>query len=310
MREDEPNLYIVMFSNRNLPFVVSGTHWARLGDVEALYRIKITTAWHQCLPLTTARTSPTWGVPNDSLTPYSSFMKMISWNCQGAGNEMFRDHAYELHRRHRPNMLIIIEPRIAEARAQAVIDTLPYTHSYRVDPTGYSGSIWLLWNEIPTFFVEIITRSEHSIHALVKVHSPSISFLLTTVYAPPQFHKRKLFWECLQNLARHISLPWVLLGDFNDMISDDEKLGGLPVNRTRISAFRNYMDNCGLMDLGFHGPSFTWTNKSPCWQTIIKERLDRGLGNAEWATLFPSAEIHHLPRVKSDHCPHFAFHRP
>ena len=206
---------------------------------------------------------------------------------------MFRDHAYELHRRHRPNMLIIIKPRIAEARAQAMIDTLLYTHSHRVDPTGYSRGIWMLWNESPTFFVEIITRSEHSIHALVKVKSPSVSFLLIAVYTPPQFHKRKFFWEYLQNLALHVSLPWVLLGDFNDMISDEEKLGGLPVNRTRMSAFRNCMDNYGLIDLGFHGPHYTWTNR---------ERLDRELGNAEWATLFPTVEIHHLLKVKSDHC--------
>ena len=26
MQEDEPNLYIVIFSNRSLPFVMSGTH--------------------------------------------------------------------------------------------------------------------------------------------------------------------------------------------------------------------------------------------------------------------------------------------
>ena len=115
----------------------------------------------------------------------------------------------------------------------------------------------MLWNESPTFFVEIITRSEHSIHALVKVQSLSVSFLLTIVYAPPQFHKRNFFWEYLQNLALHVSLPWVLLGDFNDMISDEEKLGGLPVNRTRMSAFRNCMDNYGLIDLGFHGPRYT-----------------------------------------------------
>ena len=125
---------------------------------------------------------------------------------------------------------------------------------------------------------------------VVKVQSPSVSFLLTAVYTPPQFHKRKFFWEYLQNLALHVSLPWVLLGDFNDMISDEEKLGGLPVNRTRMSAFRNCMDNCGLIDLGFHGPRYTWTNKSPCWHTTIREWLDRGLGNAEWATLFPTAE--------------------
>ena len=87
------------------------------------------------------------------------------------------------------------------------------------------------------------------------------------------------------------------------MISEEEKLGGLPVNRTRITAFRNCLDKCGLIDLGFHGPRFTWTYKIPAWQSTIKERLDRGLGNVEWTLLFPSAEIHHLPRVKSDHCP-------
>ena len=68
----------------------------------------------------------------------------------------------------------------------------------------------------------------------MKVSSPSLSFLLTVVYAPPNFNKRKLFWDYLKNLASSFSLLWALLGDFNDMLSDDEKLGGLPVNRTRI----------------------------------------------------------------------------
>ena len=184
-----------------------------------------------------------------------------------------------------------------------MIDTLPYSHSRHVDLASFFGGIWLLWNEGPSFSVEIITCSEHSIHALVKVPSPSLSFLLTAVYAPPQFNKHKLFWDYLQNLAMNISLPWILLGDYNDMISEEEKLGGLPVNRTRITAFRNCLDKCELIDLGFHGPRFTWTYKIPAWQSTIKERLDRGLGNVEWTLLFPSAEIHHLPRVKSDHCP-------
>ena len=76
----------------------------------------------------------------------------------------------------------------------------------------------MLWNGSPSFKVEIITHSEYSIHALVKVSSPSLSFLLTVVYASPNFNKRKFFWEYLQNLATIVSLPWVLLGDFNDMI--------------------------------------------------------------------------------------------
>ena len=175
----------------------------------------------------------------------------------------FRNHAYELYRRHRPNILIIIEPRIVEARAQAVINTLPHNHSQRVAHTGFFGGIWLLWNESPSFKVGILTHSDYSIHALVKVPSPSLSFLLTAVYASPNFNKRKIFWNYLQNLATAISLPWVLLEDFNDMLLDDEKLGGLPLNRTNVSAFRACMDNCGLIDLGFQGTRFTWTNKKP-----------------------------------------------
>ena len=66
--------------------------------------------------------------------------------------------------------------------------------------------------------MEILTHSEYSIQAFVKVSSPSLSFLLTAVYAFPNFNKRKFFWEYLQNLATIVSLPWVLLGDFNDMI--------------------------------------------------------------------------------------------
>ena len=120
----------------------------------------------------------TWEVPNESLTPFATSMKMIAWNYQGARNEMFRAHAYKFHRRHRPNILIIIEPCIAEARAQGVIDTLPYSHSHRVDPTGFFGGIWLLWNDGPSFSVEIITCSDYSIHALMKVPSPPLSFYL------------------------------------------------------------------------------------------------------------------------------------
>ena len=73
-----------------------------------------------------------------------------------------------MHRRHCPQILIIVKPRIAEERAQAIIDTLLYTHSRRVDPTSFYGGIWMLLNESNALMVEILTNSEYNIHALVK----------------------------------------------------------------------------------------------------------------------------------------------
>ena len=131
-----------------------------------------------------------------------------------------------------------------------------------------------------------------NIHSLVKVPTNSYNFLLTAICASPNFNKRKILWNYLKELSPYVNMPWVLLGDFNDLLAKDEKFwGGGGVGGMRLETVINC---CGLMDLGFHGPEFTWTNKNPIWHQNIRERLDRGLGNIK---------THHLPRTKSDHCP-------
>lgn len=73
------------------------------------------------------------------------------------------------------------------------------------------------------------------------------------------------------------------------------------MSKRRADLFASTMDNCQLLVLGFNGPKFTWTNKRK--SKPIFERLDRGWANSEWIQLFPSANLWHLPRITSDHCP-------
>lgn len=170
---------------------------------------------------------------------------------------MNRTHAHELYRQHHPQIMIIVEPRIVDDHAQAVIDTLPYSHSQKVDPIGYSSGIWLLWSEDSRLIVEILTTNAYSILALVKIPTNSCNFLFTAICASPDFNKRKILWNYLKDLSPFINMSWVLLGDFNDMLAKDEKRWGLALNRYWLNAFRDCIDFCGLMDLGFHGPKFT-----------------------------------------------------
>nr|POE46374.1 hypothetical protein CFP56_55233 [Quercus suber] len=124
LREEEPKLYIIMFSNPSLPLIMSAMYWARLGELEPMYRIKTMTTRHQCITRSTVRTSRTLGVPNDYLNPNSSSMKLVAWNYQGTGNVAFFNHAYELYHRHHPQILVIVEPALLKMRHRQSL--IPY----------------------------------------------------------------------------------------------------------------------------------------------------------------------------------------
>ena len=75
-------------------------------------------------------------------------------------------------------------------------------------------------------------------------------------------------------LANIHDLPWPLIGDFNEVLSKEEKSGGNHISQIRVRVIQDCMDTCHMLDLGFSGPNFTWTNKSGL-EDLIQCRLDR-----------------------------------
>lgn len=103
-------------------------------------------------------------------------------------------------------------------------------------------------------------------------------------------------------MGKFIDIPWVLLGDFNDISSNNEKFGGLPACQTKINCFNKFLKDSNLIYLGFEGPRFTWPNGRD-HHVLVRTRIDRVHANKHWLTLLPNSKVFHLPRVKSDHCP-------
>lgn len=58
-------------------------------------------------------------------------------------------------------------------------------------------------------------------------------------------------------LANIHDLPWALMGDFNEVLSEEEKSGGNHISQRRVRAIQDYMDTCHMLDVGFSGPKFT-----------------------------------------------------
>ena len=92
-------------------------------------------------------------------------------------------------------------------------------------------------------------------------------------------------------------MPWVLLGDFNEILFSHEKEDGRQRPQSFMQAFRDALMDCELEDLNYSGEPYTWKRGK------IKERLGRVVANGEWITMHPRAILHHLDYVRSGHHP-------
>jgi hypothetical protein len=90
---------------------------------------------------------------------------------------------------------------------------------------------------------------------------------------------------------------------FSEILSNTEKLGGVPRLQSYMDGFRNSLQVCELADLGFEGDPFTWRNHSKNVGTYICERLDRATATTEWCAMFPNFRVVHGDPYHSDHRP-------
>ncbi|XP_028779226.1 uncharacterized protein LOC114735680 [Neltuma alba] len=125
-----------------------------------------------------------------------------------------------------------------------------------------------------------------------------------TVYAIPHSNHRQLLWENLKSLSASVSKPWTVIGDFNNIISTNERIGGGRGNIQRMNWFQQQIDGCGLFDLGFSGSKYTWKGPKVNGYARLYERLDRALGNSSFLTNMADCFVKILPRICfSDHSP-------
>ena len=84
--------------------------------------------------------------------------------------------------------------------------------------------------------ISILSSMEQEIHALVKDLSSNFSWL-SVIYANPRHAKRHLLWENLSMVAELHALPWVITGDFKEVLLGEDNFGGRPVCISRVLTF-------------------------------------------------------------------------
>lgn len=124
----------------------------------------------------------------------------------------------------------------------------------------------------------------------------------TGFYGWADSNQKHLSWELLRLLKTASPLPWLVAGDFNQILFDAEKKGGAIRSQREMNEFREALDDCELQEIGYTGDLFTWWNKQEAPNAVF-ERLDRGVASLDWVVLLPHVTVTHLPRDRSDHKP-------
>lgn len=92
----------------------------------------------------------------------------------------------------------------------------------------------------------------------------------------------------------------MIAGEFNDIVSNEEKWEGLKGEERSFKTFKNFIFENRLVEIGFEGHPWTWSNH---WDNVgeVKQRLDRCLSSCDWVQKFEGVVCQHIESFAANH---------
>lgn len=225
-------------------------------------------------------------------------ISLMSWNIRGAASDAAKRHLKEYVSFHKPTCIILVETHVCFSKVQRFWNLMGYSVIHIVEARGQAGGIWCLTSNKDLNF-DVIDANDQAITC--KISHGRSEWWCSAIYASPIPLVRLQFWDYLGNLRSVVKGPWMLVGDFNEVLLPSKVRGG-SFYSMRALKVGDVLDNCSLVDLGFKGPAFMWHRSMQGGQKISK-RLDRAVANCDWRLAFIEASFLHLHRMYSDHNP-------
>ncbi|XP_060203011.1 uncharacterized protein LOC132631450 [Lycium barbarum] len=119
----------------------------------------------------------------------------------------------------------------------------------------------------------------------------------TAVYRLHTMPDRRNLWEKLKELLHNNPDPCLMMGDFNAVLTPDDRPIGSPIQDSETKDFREFMLDTGMNDIQTYRREYAWTNNHSY------SRIDRAIGNASWMTTYANLKTHSMEPQFSDHSP-------
>ncbi|KAL0457782.1 UNVERIFIED_CONTAM: hypothetical protein Slati_0405400 [Sesamum latifolium] len=204
-------------------------------------------------------------------------MKIGFWNVRGFNRPLKQNGVAHLVKENQLCLLGILETKLTAPAITKILHRsfLGWCHTQNFD-TVAGGHMLIIWN-------------------------PAVTDLQPEDISPKSFTAGSM-WEKLMKVGQSLTLPWLILGDFNCVKSMAEKQLGVVPTWYELKDFNDCCLSLGLTDAPTTGCYYTWysnNDSNPVWC-----KLNRVLLNNKWleAGLQYSAQFN-PPGCLSDHSP-------
>ena len=203
----------------------------------------------------------------------------------------------EIHKRIVPDVTFLMETKNSDEFIKKKTKAFQFPNYFSVPLVGLSGGLSLLWKE--EVDLTVLESAPNLIDT--KISFKGVTSYITFVYGAPAAENRAAFWAKLNDVGANREDPWMLTGDFNEILDNSEKVGGPARWEGSFTAFRSFVSQNGLWNLKHSGNHLSWRGNR--YTHFIRSRLDRSLTNCSWSEQYPMGRCRYLRFEGSDHRP-------
>ncbi|KAL4347289.1 hypothetical protein GQ457_17G007720 [Hibiscus cannabinus] len=215
----------------------------------------------------------------------------------GLGNSSTVRFLGDFVAQHTPALVFLCETRLRNSSSSRIKASLGMEGCFTVDFGNGCNGLMLLWNNE----INVNLLSYSATHIDAAVDSPTGSFRFTGFHGYYTESMKHLNWSLFDRLRQASSLPWLIGGDFNELLFHSEKEGGRRNPRALIDNFRECLHRNDLFDCKPSSGWFTFTYNNGSHGTI-RERLDCFVASPDWLSRHSLFRATSSFTSKLDHC--------
>ena len=237
-------------------------------------------------------------------------MRITTWNARGLNAPSRKRLLKNNLKLFDSEIILIQETKLDKIEIPKIDKRLGLWNSSFQESIGASGGLGILWNPRKVD-LNIISLNTNWMSGWVQSLKSDLKFIIINIYGPITNLSKRLVWEEIGSFINNFKGNLFLIGgDFNTILSINEKIGGNHQLSQASKDFKAWCDSHSLIDIPISNGIYTWNNRRQNF-AYIAEKLDRFMIKGDLDAKNMNFHSSILPIAGSDHFPvRFEFSEP